>query len=229
MKKQKVQINFRTTVLSKLNQAQILAYYDKQRKGNAQLVKAQEFSMENGNDNRVIVSLFSEDGNEMYWLDTVNCEDQNEVNEKIVDILSNYENDSDYNGTGLVLKAGKTHYNLTKDNNGVVRNRETGELFAFGEQKGEINVAREHKLTKGEIKQLLKAMKQDERLQELWVTHLERPLNALERMMVRQIVREHSNGQAQIVASAYLNGRHYGVIYMRIAECYIVARKRELA
>lgn len=57
-------------------------------------------------------------------------------------------------------------------------------------------MAREHKLTKGEIKQLLKAMKQDERLQELWVTHLERPLNALERMMVRQIVREHSNGQA---------------------------------
>lgn len=85
--------------------------------------------MENGNDNRVIVSLFSEDGNEMYWLDTVNCEDQNEVNEKIVDILSIYESDSDYNGTGLVLKAGETHYNLTKDNNGVVIDRATGKCF----------------------------------------------------------------------------------------------------
>ena len=85
--------------------------------------------MKNGNDKKVIVSLFSEDGNEMYWLDTVNCEDQNEVNKKIVDILSIYKSDSDYNGTGLVLKAGETHYNLTKDNNGVVIDRATGKCF----------------------------------------------------------------------------------------------------
>ena len=45
-------------------------------------------------------------------------------------------------------------------------------------------------LTKKEQKAVFKKMREDIRLQELWVTYLTRPLNALERIMVKQITQE---------------------------------------
>lgn len=45
-------------------------------------------------------------------------------------------------------------------------------------------------LTKREQKAVFKKMREDIRLQELWVTYLTRPLNALERIMVKQITKE---------------------------------------
>ena len=45
-------------------------------------------------------------------------------------------------------------------------------------------------------KQIIKRMKRDPRLKELWATMQERPLNLLEQIMLKQIVGEYQNGRA---------------------------------
>ena len=79
--------------------------------------------MEKSKDFRIFIATFNEDGTEMTCCDTIVCDDQDDFNETLKLILTNYETDKQFNSTGLVLKAQNQHYNLTKDSNGVVKNR----------------------------------------------------------------------------------------------------------
>ena len=44
-------------------------------------------------------------------------------------------------------------------------------------------------------KAIIKRMRKDPRLQELWATYLERELNLLEQIMLKQIIAEYQKGE----------------------------------